>query len=64
MVITAPEITWATQQIESLTFRGIEATTIATLFYIVLAGIMVSIIILLENLMKIDISSISRSKVS
>jgi polar amino acid transport system permease protein len=64
MVITAPEITWATQQIESLTFRGIEATTIATLFYIVLAGVMVSIIIFLEKLWKIDISSISRSKVS
>lgn len=64
MAITAPEITWATQQIESLTFRGIEATTIATLFYIALAGIMVSIIIMLEKMMKIDISSISHTKAS
>jgi polar amino acid transport system permease protein len=62
MAITAPELTWATQQIESLTFRGIEATTIATLFYIVLAAIMVSIIILLEKSLKIDISSMSRSR--
>jgi polar amino acid transport system permease protein len=64
MAITAPELTWATQQIESLTFRGIEATTIATVFYIILAGIMVSGIIMLEKMMKIDISSISRKKAS
>jgi polar amino acid transport system permease protein len=62
MAITAPELTWATQQIESLTFRGIEATTIATLFYICLAAIMVSIIIILEKYLKIDISSITHSK--
>lgn len=64
MAITATELTWATQQIESLTFRGIEATTIATLFYIILAGVMVSAIILLEKLLKIDISSITYSKAS
>lgn len=62
MAITAPEITWATQNIESLTFRGIEATTIATGFYIFLAGIMVSIIIMLEKFLKIDATSISHSK--
>ncbi len=62
MAIAAPELTWATQNIESLTFRGIEATTIATLFYIFLAGIMVSMIILLEKWWKIDVSSISHSK--
>jgi polar amino acid transport system permease protein len=61
MAITAPEITWATQNIESLTFRGIEATTIATAFYIALAGVMVSIIILLEKFLKIDVASISHS---
>ena len=64
MAITAPEITWATQQIESLTFRGIEATTIATIFYIILAGVMVSMIILLEKFLKIDISSIRHSEAS
>ncbi len=62
MAITAPELTWATQQIESLTFRGIEATAVATLFYIGLSGIMVTIIILLEKYLKIGISSISRSR--
>lgn len=37
MVIAVPELTWATQQIESLTFRGIEATLVATLFYVTVA---------------------------
>ena len=36
MAIAVPELTWATQQIESITFRGIEATTVATLFYIII----------------------------
>lgn len=62
MAITAPELTWATQQIESLTFRGIEATAIATVFYIILAGVMVSIIIMLEKVLRIDVSSITQSK--
>ena len=62
MAITTPELTWATQNIESLTFRGIEATTIATVFYIILAGIMVSIIILLEKFLKIDVASIKHSE--
>lgn len=62
MAITAPELTWATQNIESLTFRGIEATTIATLFYIGLAGVMIVLIIMFEKKLKIDISSISTSR--
>ncbi len=61
MAISAPELTWATQQIESLTFRGIEATTIATVFYILLAGIMVSIILWLEKVLKIDMTSMTKS---
>lgn len=62
MAITAPELTWATQQIESLTFRGIEATMIATLFYVGLAGVMVAAIILLEKFLNIDVTNISHSK--
>jgi polar amino acid transport system permease protein len=62
MAIAAPELTWATQNIESLTFRGIEATTIATGFYIMLAAVMVAVVILLEKFLKIDMSSISRSR--
>jgi polar amino acid transport system permease protein len=62
MAITAPELTWATQNIESLTFRGIEATTIATLFYIALASAMIAVIIILEKVLKIDVSGISASE--
>ncbi len=62
MVISAPELTWATQNIESLTFRGLEATTIATLFYLILSMMMVTIIILLEKYYKIDISSMTQTK--
>lgn len=36
MVIGVQDITWATQQIESITFRGLEATLVATLFYVLL----------------------------
>lgn len=62
MAISAPELTWATQQIESLTFRGLEATTIATLFYITLSMLMIAVIILLEKYYKIDISSMTQTK--
>lgn len=37
MVIGVTDLTWATQQIESLTFRGLEATFVATVFYVVLS---------------------------
>ncbi|NOZ67855.1 MAG: amino acid ABC transporter permease [Deferribacteres bacterium] len=62
MAISVKELTWATQNIESLTFRGIESTTIATVFYIVACGIMVKIIIWLERYLKIDITSITKSR--
>jgi len=60
MAITAPELMWATQQIESLTFRGLEATTIATVFYVGVALCLGAVIILLEKHYKIDISSITQ----
>ncbi len=60
MAITTPELTWATQQIESLTFRGLEATTIATLFYVFISLSMGLVIILLEKYYKIDVSSITQ----
>jgi polar amino acid transport system permease protein len=59
MAITAPELTWATQQIESLTFRGLEATTLATVFYIGLSLLLGGVIITLEKYYKIDIASIT-----
>jgi polar amino acid transport system permease protein len=62
MVITAPELTWATQQIESITFRGLEATTIATVFYVAVSLFLGAVIIILEKYYKIDIASITRMK--
>ncbi|OGP65827.1 MAG: hypothetical protein A3K22_00275 [Deltaproteobacteria bacterium RBG_16_42_7] len=60
MAITAQELTWATQQVESITFRGFEATTIATVFYIFVSLSLGAIIILLEKYYKIDIQSITK----
>ncbi|HPE37736.1 MAG TPA: amino acid ABC transporter permease, partial [Spirochaetales bacterium] len=34
MVVGVAELTWASQQVESLTFRGFEATTAATVLYL------------------------------
>ena len=62
MAISATELTWATQQIESLTFRGIEATSIATLIYVVISGIMVGFILWLEKVFKIDVSVVKKVK--
>lgn len=33
MVISVPELTWATQEVESLSFAGLEVTTAATVIY-------------------------------
>ncbi len=62
MVITAHELTWATQQIESISFRGIEAIIAATLFYIVLSIAMASLVIIIERHLKIDATSIIKPK--
>ena len=35
VAIALPELTWATQQIESITFRGLEVTGLATIIYAV-----------------------------
>ena len=42
MVVGVGELTWQSQQIESLTFRGFEATTAATLIYLALSLIISS----------------------
>ena len=33
VAIALPELTWATQQIESITFKGLEVTAVSTLTY-------------------------------
>ena len=58
MAITAHELTWATQQVESLAFRGTEAIILATIFYIGVSLIMASAVIFLERHLKIDAASI------
>ena len=37
VAIALPELTWATQQIESITFKGLEATLVATVIYAVVS---------------------------
>ena len=49
MAISAPELTWATQQIESLTFRGLEVTALATGFYCVVALMLGGLVRILEK---------------
>ncbi len=63
MAIAAPELMWATQQIESLTFKGVEAIIFATVFYIGVSILMASIVIVLERHMKIDAASIIKSRI-
>lgn len=58
MAIAAPELTWATQQVESITFRGLEVTIFATIFYISLSLIMAALLFKLERHLKIDLTSI------
>ncbi len=62
MAITVHELIRATQQIESLTLRGVEAIIMATVFYIALSLIMASVVILLTRHLKIDAASIIRSR--
>lgn len=40
LVISVQEFTWQTQQIESITFRGFEAITIASLFFVLISLLM------------------------
>jgi polar amino acid transport system permease protein len=49
MAISTPELTWATQQIESLTFRGIEATLVATGFYVFIGVTLATLVNLAER---------------
>ena len=58
MAIAAPELTWATQQVESITFRGLEVTVLATIFYISLSLIMAALLFRIERHFKIDLTSI------
>lgn len=58
MVIGVQELTWSTQQIESITFRGVEVTTLATLFYIGLSMTLAAILIRIERHFAINRASV------
>lgn len=62
MAIAAPELTWATQQVESITFRGLEVTFLATVFYVGLSLLMAFLLIRLEIWLKLDITSANKMR--
>ena len=49
LAISVREITWAAQQIESITFRGIEAIIITTLFFLIINYIFSRLALLAEK---------------
>jgi polar amino acid transport system permease protein len=49
MAISVPEIAWSTQQIESITFRGIETVTLGAAAYILLTFTLTSIFSTVAN---------------
>ena len=55
MTISVTELTFQTQQIESLTFRGFEAATAITLLYVVLAFAVVVAMGWLERALRLDL---------
>ncbi|WP_319763960.1 amino acid ABC transporter permease [Maridesulfovibrio sp.] len=48
MVVGVPELCWASQQIEGMTFKGFEATTAATVIYLSLSLIIAGILTLIN----------------
>lgn len=55
MTISVTELTFQTQQIESLTFRGFEAATAITILYVLLASSIVLLMAAIERLVRLDL---------
>lgn len=55
MTISVTELTFQTQQIESLTFRGFEAATAITILYVILALAIVLLMAAIERLVRLDL---------
>jgi polar amino acid transport system permease protein len=55
MTISVTELTFQTQQIESLTFRGFEAATAITILYVLLASSIVLFMAAIERLVRLDL---------
>ncbi len=62
MVVGVAELTWSSQQVESLTFRGFEATTAATVMYLSLSLIIAAILNGVNNRLRIE--SVQRARLS
>jgi polar amino acid transport system permease protein len=57
MVVGVAELTWSSQQVESLTFRGFEATTGATALYLALSLVISGVLNLVNVKLKIQPSA-------
>jgi len=55
MTISVTELTFQTQQIESLTFRGFEAATAITILYVLLALSIVLLLAAIERAVRLDV---------
>lgn len=55
MTISVTELTFQTQQIESMTFRGFEAATAITILYVLLASSIVLLMAAIERLVRLDL---------
>ena len=55
MTISVTELTFQTQQIESLTFRGFEAATAITILYVLLASSIVLLMAAIERVVRLDL---------
>jgi polar amino acid transport system permease protein len=55
MTISVTELTFQTQQIESLTFRGFEAATAITILYVLLALSIVLLMAAIERAVRLDV---------
>jgi polar amino acid transport system permease protein len=55
MTISVTELTFQTQQIESLTFRGFEAATAITILYVLLAFSIVLLMAAIERAVRLDV---------
>lgn len=54
LTVGVEELTFMTQEIDSITFRGFEAATAATLVYVVLCVAILNVVALLERHLKVE----------
>jgi polar amino acid transport system permease protein len=54
LTVGVEELTFMTQEIDSITFRGFEAATVATLIYVALCLVILQAVALLERYLKVE----------